>query len=73
MNYTIKTNSTVSLWGIYESSLLCNFIKKSIMSKEKDNKKKSDKTVALKTTKEKRADKVLKRQTKENAGKDSSL
>lgn len=43
------------------------------MSKEKDNKKKSDKTVALKTTKEKRADKVLKRQTKENAGKDSSL
>ncbi|MDV7696003.1 hypothetical protein N6B72_03625 [Chryseobacterium soli] len=36
------------------------------MAKEKDGKKKSDKTPALKTAKEKKADKLIKRQDKES-------
>lgn len=39
------------------------------MSKEKDNKKKSDKTVASKSTKEKRVEKLAKRKDKEDHSK----
>ncbi|WP_258561884.1 hypothetical protein [Chryseobacterium chendengshani] len=39
------------------------------MSKEKDSKKSTDKTVALKTTKEKRVDKLAKRKEKEDQNK----
>lgn len=39
------------------------------MSKEKDNKNKSDKSLPAKTTKEKRVDKLAKRKDKENLSK----
>ncbi|MDH6253482.1 hypothetical protein M2347_003209 [Chryseobacterium sp. H1D6B] len=43
------------------------------MAKEKDGKKKSDKTLPAKTIKEKRADKAVKKQNKENEGKGAVL
>lgn len=47
--------------------------KSTTMSKEKDNKKKSDKTPASKSTKEKRVDKLAKRKDKENQSKLTDL
>lgn len=43
------------------------------MSKEKDNNKKSDKTMPKKTTKEKRANKLMKRKNKEDEDRQVNL
>ncbi|MET3535030.1 MULTISPECIES: hypothetical protein [Chryseobacterium] len=42
------------------------------MSKEKDVKKKSDKTAPLKTAKEKKADKIAKKNDRDNESKNTS-